>query len=122
MLKNKILCWYGKDPFEAGQILMESSGIWENWSFSDHIGLKPNLVVSKKASSGATTLPEFCAGIITFLQKKGFHNISILEGSWVGDRTEMKKCSIGIGLPITEKPSHTTRHTDLNIVRPSVRP
>ncbi|MBC8442183.1 MAG: DUF362 domain-containing protein [Deltaproteobacteria bacterium] len=88
MLKNKILCWYGKDPFEAGQILMESSGIWENWSFSDHIGLKPNLVVSKKASSGATTHPEFCAGIITFLQKKGFHNISILEGSWVGDRTE----------------------------------
>lgn len=41
----------------------------------------------QKASSGATTHPEFCAGIITFL-KKGFQNISILEGSWVGDRTE----------------------------------
>ncbi len=55
---------------------------------TDYIGLKPNLVVSKKASSGATTHPEFCAGIITFLQGKGFFNISILEGSWVGDRTE----------------------------------
>lgn len=88
MKKDKILCWYGKDPFEAGKALMESSGIWKNWSLSDHIGLKPNLVVSKKASSGATTHPEFCAGIITFLQKNGFDTISILEGSWVGDRTE----------------------------------
>ena len=88
MKKDKILCWYGKDPFEAGKTLMESSGIWKNWSLSDHIGLKPNLVVSKKASSGATTHLEFCAGIITFLQEKGFDTISILEGSWVGDRTE----------------------------------
>ncbi len=47
-----------------------------------------DMIVSKKASSGATTHPEFCAGIITFLQKKGFQNISILEGSWVGDRTK----------------------------------
>ncbi len=88
MKKNKILCWYGKDPFEAGKTLMACSGIWKNWSCSDHIGLKPNLVVSKKASSGATTHPEFCAGIIDFLQEKGFYTISILEGSWVGDRTE----------------------------------
>ncbi len=88
MTEDTILCWYGKDPFEAGKILMASSKIWETWSLSDHIGLKPNLVVSKKASSGATTHPEFCAGIITFLQGKGFQNISILEGSWVGDRTE----------------------------------
>ena len=85
---DKILCWYGTDPFEAGKILMASSGVWQNWSLSDHIGLKPNLVVSKKASSGATTHPEFCAGIIAFLQEKGFQNIRILEGSWVGDRTE----------------------------------
>jgi len=88
MKKDKILCWYGKDPFEAGKTLMAASGIWKNWSLSDHIGLKPNLVVAKTASSGATTHPEFCAGIITFLQEKGFETISILEGSWVGDRTE----------------------------------
>lgn len=87
--KDKILCWYGTDPFEAGKALMESSGIWKDWLLSDRIGLKPNLVVSKKASSGATTHPEFCEGIIIFLQEKGFQNISILEGSWVGDRTEL---------------------------------
>lgn len=88
MKDNKILCWYGNNPFEAGKNLMAASGVWKNWSASDHIGLKPNLVVAKKASSGATTHPEFCAGIISFLQEKGFQQISILEGSWVGDRTE----------------------------------
>ncbi|MDC7240281.1 MAG: DUF362 domain-containing protein, partial [Spirochaetales bacterium] len=62
--------------------------VWKNWGRSEQIGLKPNLVVAKKASSGATTHPEFCGGIITFLQEQGFENLSICEGSWVGDRTE----------------------------------
>ncbi|MDA3956979.1 DUF362 domain-containing protein [Oceanispirochaeta sp.] len=88
MTEDKILCWYGSDPFEAGQKLMEASDVWKNWSKTESIGLKPNLVVSKKASSGATTHPEFCAGVIAFLQGQGFENLSILEGSWVGDRTE----------------------------------
>ncbi|MDK2934519.1 MAG: hypothetical protein PWP27_2329, partial [Clostridiales bacterium] len=51
------------------------------------IGLKPNLVVAKPSSSGATTDPELVAGVIEYLQSKGFENIIILEGSWVGDRT-----------------------------------
>ena len=88
MTEDKILCWYGTDPFEAGKKLIEASGAWENWSRSERIGLKPNLVVAKKASSGATTHPEFCGGIISFLQDKGFEDIVIIEGSWVGDRTE----------------------------------
>ena len=54
---------------------------------NSRIGLKPNLVVAKKASSGATTHPEILAGVIEYLQDKGFNNISIIEGSWVGDRT-----------------------------------
>jgi uncharacterized protein (DUF362 family) len=88
MNEEQILCWYGKDPYEAGYKLMEASGVWKEWPRDGHIGLKPNLVVAKKASSGATTHPEFCGGIISFLQEKGFENLSILEGSWVGDRTE----------------------------------
>lgn len=88
MKEEQILCWYGSDPFEAGKALMKASDVWKYWGKAEHIGLKPNLVVSKDASSGATTHPEFCAGIITFLRDQGFNNISILEGSWVGDRTE----------------------------------
>ena len=88
MLENEILNWFGSDPFEAGQNLMAESDQWQNWNKQDSIGLKPNLVVSKKASSGATTHPNFVAGVIAFLQDKGYLNLQIVEGSWVGDSTE----------------------------------
>lgn len=88
MLENEILNWFGTDPFEAGYILMEKSQQWEKWDINDRIGIKPNLVVAKKAEYGATTHPEFAAGAITFLQEQGFFNIKIMEGSWVGEQTD----------------------------------
>lgn len=55
---------------------------------SSRIGIKPNLVSPTEASYGATTHPEVVAGIIEYLKEEGFTDISILEGSWVGDKTE----------------------------------
>lgn len=52
------------------------------------IGIKPNLVSPSDASYGATTHPEVVAGIIEYLQEHGFENLVMLEGSWVGDKTE----------------------------------
>ena len=52
------------------------------------IGIKPNLVAPSDASYGATTHPEIAAGIIEYLQERNYRNLIILEGSWVGDRTE----------------------------------
>lgn len=51
------------------------------------IGIKPNLVSASEASFGATTHPEIVAGIIEYLQEKGYKNLVMLEGSWVGGRT-----------------------------------
>lgn len=51
------------------------------------IGMKPNLVAPTEASYGGTTHPEVVAGIVEYLQEKGFKNLVILEGSWVGDKT-----------------------------------
>lgn len=87
MEENTLLRWFGEDPFEAGRALMRESALWRSWGREERIGLKPNLVVSKKASSGATTHPEFAAGILSFLRGEGFENLCILEGSWVGDST-----------------------------------
>lgn len=36
------------------------------------IGIKPNLVVAREASSGATTHPELVEGVIVYLQEKGY--------------------------------------------------
>lgn len=51
------------------------------------IAIKPNLVSPSEASCGGTTHPEVVAGILEYLQEKGFRNLAIMEGSWVGDCT-----------------------------------
>ena len=52
------------------------------------IGIKPNLVSASPASEGGTTHPEVVEGLIRYLQRHGFYNLAIMEGSWVGGRTE----------------------------------
>lgn len=54
---------------------------------SKRIGIKPNLAVPKRADSGATTHPELVDGVISYLKEKGFSNIVVLEGTWIGDST-----------------------------------
>ncbi|MEA4911904.1 MAG: DUF362 domain-containing protein [Oscillospiraceae bacterium] len=52
------------------------------------VALKPNLVVAKAASSGATTHPEILRGVLRYLRDNNIGNVSIIEGSWVGDDTK----------------------------------
>ena len=51
------------------------------------VALKPNLVVARPASGGATTHPDILRGTIEYLQDHGIRDITIMEGSWVGDNT-----------------------------------
>lgn len=53
------------------------------------VALKPNLVVARPASGGATTHPEIVAGAIEYLLDIGVaaRDITIMEGAWVGDST-----------------------------------
>jgi uncharacterized protein (DUF362 family) len=73
------------------------------------IGIKPNLVVAKPASSGATTSPQLVAGVIEYLKSKGLTKIFILEGSWVGECTPeaFKACGYDViakhyGVPLID--------------------
>lgn len=96
MKQNEILKSYGTDYKEmAKQLLIKAdlvslllaklSELSKPNNLS--IGIKPNLVAPTPASFGATTHPEIVEGIIEFLKENGFDNITILEGSWVGDKT-----------------------------------
>jgi uncharacterized protein (DUF362 family) len=79
---------YGNTPKQMVLEILNYLNIEDNIeSKNSLIGIKPNLVVAKPSSSGATTSPEIVAGIIEYLNSKGFNNLVILEGSWVGDRT-----------------------------------
>lgn len=84
---NDIAVIYGNTPRSMVKELLSSLRVEEEIEPDTLIGIKPNLVVAKPASSGATTSPEIVAGMIEYLQSKGFRNLVILEGSWVGART-----------------------------------
>ena len=51
------------------------------------VSLKPNMVVEKPPSMGATTHGEIVEGIIIYLKNLGVDNIEIIESSWVGGNT-----------------------------------
>jgi uncharacterized protein (DUF362 family) len=95
MEKNEILVIYGDDPVEMAIRVAEAANLAELiGDRGKRIGLKPNLVVSRPASDGATTHPEICRGLINYLNAKGFSNLVILEGAWAGDSTSraFKEC------------------------------
>lgn len=87
MNRNNIWVFYGDDPKTMVLEILNKMQPEKGLDNGAKIGIKPNLVVAKPSTSGATTSPELVQGIIEYFQSKGYMNISILEGSWIGDRT-----------------------------------
>jgi uncharacterized protein (DUF362 family) len=85
--ENWIRIIYGDNPKQMIKELLEAIKAEKGIDKNALIGIKPNLVVAKPSSSGATTTPEIVAGVIEYLKSKGRDKIVIMEGSWVGDRT-----------------------------------
>ena len=56
--------------------------------YSASIILKPNLVTPSDPADGAVTHTEIVEETVHFLSSKGYRNITIAEGSWVGAQTE----------------------------------
>jgi uncharacterized protein (DUF362 family) len=120
MLKNELIVVYGNDPAAMAAKALETANPEElilgacarmgRGAGKDAlIALKPNLVVAKPASSGATTHPEIAEAVIEYLRGKGFRRIEIMEGSWVGDVTERAFVSAGyaslskrLGVPLVD--------------------
>lgn len=85
MKENEILKIYGTDYKEMTKLLLTEAELesrsrqkCQDWHAS------PNLVAPSEASWGATTHPEIVAGIIEYLQERGFTQLLVLEGSWLG--------------------------------------
>lgn len=89
MTNQQIFMIGGTEYKEMTRKLLEECNLSERIASKEsRIGIKPNLVSPSEASWGATTHPEIVAGIIEYLQEHGFQNLVMLEGSWVGDKTE----------------------------------
>ena len=89
MNKNDLMLIYGSDERAMTEALLTHINIEAMIGNKDaRIALKPNLVVAVRPESGATTHPGILVAIIEHLQKRGYHNISIVESAWVGDSTK----------------------------------
>lgn len=86
--KNEIWKIYGHDYKSMTITLLEQTNLSAIIGDNEkRIGIKPNLVSPSTADWGATTHPEIVAGIIEYLHNNEFMDITILESSWVGDKT-----------------------------------
>lgn len=89
MKKNEIIVTYGTNYKQMAKGLLLAAEIEKHIGDPDRrIGIKPNVLDACPAEDGATTHPQVVAGIIEYLQERGFDRLVIMEGSWVGGRTK----------------------------------
>lgn len=90
----KIYEIFGTDAHQMTMALMEGAKAADMIPAGVPVALKPNLVAARTPESGATTHAGVLSGCIEYLQDHGFQEISIIEGSWVGDQTgrAMRTC------------------------------
>ena len=120
MQKNEILIIYGADIAAMAIRIAEEANLAE--LIGDRgklVGLKPNLVVARPASGGATTHPEIASGLISYLKENGFNNLVILEGAWLGASTPdafrtcgYQKLSNETGVPLIDTKKDKARTCD----------
>lgn len=89
MEKNEIYVGIGSNYKQMAFRAAEWSGLEKMIPSKEaKIAIKPNLLGPIPAKEGATTHPEVVAGLMEYLFQKGFHHVEIMEGSWVGDKTQ----------------------------------
>ena len=85
---SKIYQIYGKDAHDMTLRLLEASNAIELVPGGGSVALKPNLVVAGTPENGAVTHPGVLSGAIEYFRDRGVTDISVIEGSWVGDETQ----------------------------------
>ena len=115
---------YGKNAHDMTIRLMEAARVCDMIPAGASVALKPNLVVAASADSGATTHPGVLSGAIEYLREHGFSDISIIEGSWIGDRTDSAMRAAGYdavcrkyNVPFFDLKKDMTRNVDTPIGR-----
>lgn len=84
---SKIYQIYGQDSHEMTMRLLEASDAMRLVPSGGSVALKPNLVVAGSPEDGAVTHAGVLSGCIEYFQACGVRDISVIEGSWVGDET-----------------------------------
>ena len=83
----KIYQIYGSDAHDMTLRLLEAYNAIALVPAGGSVALKPNLVIAGTPESGATTHAGVLSGAIAYFRDHGVADISVIEGSWVGDET-----------------------------------
>ena len=78
---------YGQDAHDMTLRLLEAAQAIRLVPAGGSVALKPNLVIAGTPESGATTHAGVLSGCIEYFRDHGVQEISVIEGSWVGDDT-----------------------------------
>ncbi len=84
---SKIYQIYGQDAHEMTLKLLDAADAARLAPAGGSVALKPNLVIAGTPESGSTTHPGVLSGCIEYFRAHGVTDISVIEGSWVGDDT-----------------------------------
>ena len=87
-MNNRIITTYGQDLWKMTKDVLKKAELEKMIPKGALIGIKPNLVVAKSSSSGATTSPVIVSALIEYLKEHKYDNLVILESSWVGESTK----------------------------------
>ena len=84
---SRIYQIYGQDAHEMTVKLLQAADAVRLVPEGASVALKPNLVVAGTPEEGATTHAGVLSGCIAYFRERGVRDISVIEGSWVGDDT-----------------------------------
>jgi len=83
-----IIINYGLDVLQITYEALAEAGLASLIRDAASVTLKPNLVMAKHPSQGATTHAEVIEAIIIYLRENGIKDITIAESAWVGGNTK----------------------------------
>lgn len=85
---GKIWQIYGDDAHRMTMRLLEACEAIRLVPRGGSVALKPNLVLASAPEEGAVTHPGVLSGCIEYFQAHGVRDVSVIESSWIGDKTQ----------------------------------
>lgn len=88
---------HGTDAHAMTLQLLEACDAYTLVPTNGSVALKPNLILASVPEDGAVTHPSVVSGCIEYFRAHGINDISVIESSWIGDKTMRALRTSGIG-------------------------
>ena len=113
---------HGSDAHHMTMRLLEACEAHKLVSPGGSVALKPNLVLSSDPEEGAVTHPGVVSGCIEYFRSHGIRDLSVIESSWIGDKTlrALRRSGIGAVCETYGVPFFDLKHDEVVSVSSSI--